>query len=65
MIVTFPKDVLERLQEIEEKEGIAREDLVREAVAIWTFMPREERFRVGLEAIRNALRRLRGFGEDA
>ena len=65
MIVVFPKDVLERLQEIEEREGIPREDLVREAVAVWTFMPREDRFRVGLETIRNALRRLRGHGDDA
>lgn len=65
MIVTFPPDVLQRLAEIEEKEGIPREDLVREAVAVWSLMPREERFAVGLEAIRNALRRLRGYGEDA
>ena len=65
MIVVFPKDVLQRLAEIEEKEGIPREQLVVEAVAVWTFMPREERFRVGLETIRNALRRIRGYGEDA
>ena len=65
MRVVFPPDVLERLAEIEDREGIPREDLVREAVAIWSFMPREERFRVGLEAIRNALRRLRGYGDDA
>lgn len=65
MIVTFPKDVMERLAEIEEREGIPPEDLIREAVAVWSFMPREDRFRVGLETIRNALRRLRGYGDDA
>lgn len=65
MRVVFPPDVLERLAEIEDREGIPREVLVEQAVAVWSLMTREERLGVGLETIRNALRRLRGHGDDA
>lgn len=63
MILTFPADVLDRLEEIERDEGCPPEETIRTAVGVWTLMNADDRRQTTLLTMRNALRRLNENGD--
>ncbi|WAJ28432.1 hypothetical protein [Antarcticirhabdus aurantiaca] len=60
MIVILDRAATDRLERIEAEEGIPKEELVRQAVEVWSRLTPEERRILGLAAMQLVAARLRG-----